>query len=66
MRIPWDKRIYALYKGDTFITEGTIYEISKETSKTIDFLKYMTYPVYKKRSENSTNKLQLILIDDVD
>ncbi|SCX38432.1 hypothetical protein [Lysinibacillus fusiformis] len=64
MKIPWHKRIYALYKGEQFITEGTIREISRETGKTIDFLRYMTYPIYQKRSENSKNRLKMILLDD--
>ncbi len=64
MKIPWHKRIYALYKGEQFIAEGTIREISRETGKTIDFLKYMTYPIYGKRSINGKNRLKLISLDD--
>ncbi|MFJ6264236.1 hypothetical protein ACIQGW_04340 [Lysinibacillus xylanilyticus] len=64
MKIPWHKRIYALYKGDQFITEGTIREISKVTGKTIDFLKYMTYPIYGKRSINGKYRLKMISLDD--
>lgn len=64
MKIPWHKRIYALYKGEQFIAEGTIREISKATGKTIDFLKYMTYPIYEKRSENGINRLKMISLDD--
>lgn len=64
MKIPWHKRIYALYKGEQFIAEGTIREISRETGNTIDFLKYMTYPIYKKRSANSKNRLKMISLVD--
>lgn len=64
MKIPWHKRIYALYKGERFIAEGTIREISKATGKTIDHLKYMTYPTYEKRSENGGNRLKMISLDD--
>ncbi|MBG9756384.1 hypothetical protein J2B92_17275 [Lysinibacillus sphaericus] len=64
MKIPWHKRIYALYKGELFITEGTIREISKATGKTIDFLKYMTYPIYEKRSKNGKHRLKMISLDD--
>lgn len=63
MKTPWHKRVYALYKGEQFITEGTIREISRETGKTIDFLKYMTRPVYEKRSIGSRNRLKMILLD---
>ena len=64
MKIPWHKRIYALYKGDQFITDGTIREIHRETGKTINFLKYMTYPIYEKRCGNGPNRLRMISLDD--
>lgn len=64
MKIPWHKRIYALYKGEQFIAEGTIRQISRETGKTIDFLKHMTYPIYEKRCGNGVNRLKMISLDD--
>lgn len=64
--IPWNKRIYALYKGENFITEGTIPKISRETNKSISFLKYMTYPIYEKRREKSLNCLRMVLLNDED
>lgn len=64
MKIPWHKRIYALYKGDQFISEGTIREIHRETGKSIEFLKYMTYPVYEKRYGNGRNRLRMISLDE--
>jgi hypothetical protein len=64
MKIPWHKRIYALYKGETFITEGTIREISIETNKTIEFLQYMTYPIYEKRCGDSPKRLRMVSLDD--
>lgn len=64
MKIPWHKRIYALYKGESFVTEGTIREISKESGKTVDFLKWMTYPTYEKRCGDSTKRLRMVSLDD--
>ncbi|PJO40258.1 hypothetical protein [Lysinibacillus xylanilyticus] len=64
MKIPWHKRISALYKGEQFIAEETIREISRETGKTIDFLKYMTRPIYEKRSVNGINRFKMISLDD--
>ena len=64
MKIPWHKRIYALYKSDQFITEGTIREISRVTNKSIDFLKYMTYPIYEKRCGDSPKRLRMVSLDD--
>lgn len=60
----WYNRVYALYKGDDFITTGTIQEISDETGKSVDFLRWMTYPTYKKRSENGKNRLQIVCLDE--
>ncbi|OAB26235.1 hypothetical protein PMSD_25985 [Paenibacillus macquariensis subsp. defensor] len=64
MKIPWHKRIYALYKGEEFITDGTIREISRATNKTIDFLRFMTYPTYERRSENGLKRLKMVPLDD--
>lgn len=64
MKTPWYKRIYALYKGEQFIAEGTIREISRDTNKTISFLKYMTYPTYEKRCGSGPKRLRMISLDD--
>lgn len=64
MKIPWHKRIYALYKGEQFIAEGTIREISREANKSIDYLRYMTYPIYQRRCGDSPKRLRLISLDD--
>lgn len=55
---------YALYKGDDFITLGTIKEISKETGIKEATLKWYTYPTYKKRLEQrKSTKNSNILIE---
>lgn len=64
MKIPWHKRIYALYKGDDLICDGTIREISRKTGKTVDHLKWMTYPTYAKRIEGRPNRQVLVSLDD--
>lgn len=64
LKIPWHKRIYALYKGEQFITEGTIREIHRETGKSINFLRYMTYPIYEKRCGNGLNRVRMVPLDD--
>lgn len=54
---------YALYKGDTFLTMGTIEEIAKQMGvepKTIAFYKTNTY---KKRCKNFDNRRILISVD---
>ncbi|WP_426952848.1 hypothetical protein [Bacillus mycoides] len=64
MNIPWNKRIYALYKGDQFLSEGTILEISKVTNKSLDWLRYMLTPTYAERCSDSMKRLRLISLDD--
>ncbi|HDR7784935.1 hypothetical protein ABR776_27210 [Bacillus cereus] len=66
MQIPWNERVYALYKGERFLIDGTILEISKETNKSLDWLRYMLTPSYEKKRENSINCLRLIQLDDED
>lgn len=66
MNLPWYKKVFALYKGDSFIADGTIREISKLSGKSTDFLRYMTTPTYKKRCINSKNRLILVSLDEDD
>ncbi|MGG0258152.1 hypothetical protein ABEY48_08635 [Bacillus mycoides] len=47
MHIPWNKRVYALYQGDQFITEGTILEVSEKANKSLDWLRCMLAPSYE-------------------
>lgn len=42
-------KIYALYKGDEYITDGTLRELSKKTGKKEATLKFMTTPSYEGR-----------------
>lgn len=51
---------YALYKGDTFITCGTLKEISTETRIAIVTLTSYASPSYKKKNPNGK---QLIKVD---
>lgn len=54
----WENEVYALYKGDAFITEGNVYEIAKETGKNVETIKFYTYPSHVKKCErwNKWNK----------
>ena len=51
---------YALYKGDTFITCGTLKEISAETGTAIVTLTHYASPSYKQKNPNGK---QLIKVD---
>ncbi|CAH1857528.1 hypothetical protein [Convivina intestini] len=57
-------RIYALYKGDEYICDGTITEIARKTGKTRNTLYWMTSNAYKKRISHGTNRLQMIELDE--
>ncbi|PGU29635.1 hypothetical protein COD66_23305 [Bacillus cereus] len=63
MRIPMYKRVHALYKGDQFLTEGTLLEISERTNRSLAWLQHMLTPTYEKKRKNSTNCLRLYLLD---
>lgn len=54
---------YALYQGDTFVTLGTLEEISKETGIAEKLLKYYAFASYNRRHPNG-RKLIEIEVDD--
>ena len=58
--------VYALYKGETFLAEGTIAEISEQTGKSENYLIYMTYPIYHKRRKEDGNSMLMVLLEDED
>ena len=55
---------YALYKGDEFISLGTLKEISQETGMTENALRQLLCRSYKKRSNNSNRCKVLIKLGD--
>lgn len=63
-QVDWDNRIYALYKGDELLADGTVYEISKNVNKSLRYIKWMTFPHYEKRLKKSKDRLQMVLLDD--
>lgn len=46
---------YALYQGETFVTIGTLEEISKETGIAERMLKYYTFASTQRRNPNIYN-----------
>ncbi|NLS38260.1 hypothetical protein GHU05_04870 [Fructobacillus tropaeoli] len=56
-------RVWALYKGEEFITSGTVAEIAEETGKKFDSLMFLTRPAYKRRKDFG-NRLQMYEIGD--
>lgn len=61
----WNERIYALYKGEKLIADGTIPEISERMNWKVDSIKFLTYPSYKNRVKGP-NSLQMVLLEDED
>ena len=61
----WRDKVYALYKGDNFIAEGTIEEIAKETNKTEQFVRYMTFPSYEAKSDGP-KRMRMISLEEED
>lgn len=64
----WYERIYALYKGDVNICDGTIPEIAEYTGKTTTALRYMLTPAYERRGgkdmPGGRRRYELVLIED--
>ena len=60
-------KIYALYKGDTNICDGTLAEIAARMSISQKTLSFYNSPSYARRAEKAKNpkpRLALVLIDE--
>ena len=53
-------KIYALYKGDEYVTDGTLDEIAEKTGKKLASLEWMLTPAAKKRSGAGSSVLVCI------
>lgn len=47
------KRIYALYRGDKWITDGTREELAKYLNVKVKTIDFYTTPVWRKRTNNN-------------
>ena len=59
----WSNEIYALYKGENFITEGTVFEIAEATGKRVERIKMLNCP--STASRNKGDGLSLIYLGDL-
>lgn len=50
-------KIYALYKGDEYVTDGTLEELAEKTGKKLASLKWMLTPTAKKRAGAGSSAL---------
>lgn len=57
--------IYALYKGEQNLADGTLEEIARKTGKTYRSLKWMTYLIYKRRIQQRIHKVGALELVDL-
>ena len=50
-------KIYALYKGDEYVTDGTLEELAEKTGKKLASLKWMLTPSAKKQAGAGSSAL---------
>ena len=50
------EKIFALYKGDTFLGLGTAKELAKERNVNPEFIRYLSTPSNLRRINNRKNK----------
>ena len=58
------KKIYAVYKGDKFIDLGTKNEFATKLNVKLKTINFFLTPTYKKRIENSKDRIIVIRIED--
>lgn len=59
------RHIYALYKGEQNLADGTLEEIARKTGKTYKSLKWMTYPSYKERLQEQSHRSGVLELVDL-
>lgn len=63
MRERRGETIYALYRGDQFLAEGTLEELSEQTGLKISSLGYLNSPSYRKRLKPGSRAKYLIVAE---
>lgn len=56
------KRIYALYKGETYLFDGTIQQIANRLGISPNTVRYYGAPVYKRRTKDDGNAYRLVFV----
>lgn len=56
-------KMYAVYKGDEFITLGTAEECAKELGVQVEYIQWMTSPTCRKRNKGG-QRMDAILIEE--
>ena len=58
------KPLFALYKGDKFITLGTKREIAEEVGTTLNNINFWASNVYRKRCHSGNGKIVIKIEED--
>jgi len=58
-------RVFAVYKGDSFIFMGHPEECANELGVSVNTINFYTKPVYKRRIENNRNATRLVDVTEV-
>lgn len=53
---------YALYKGDTYLTSGTKYQLANYLNVKLRTIQFYLTPTYNKRIEKNSNSIKVIEI----
>ena len=64
MKVRKKKKVYALYKGDVNLCDGTIKEIADKMNLSEETIRFYKSKTYKRRRIDSENFLELIVIED--
>ena len=62
----WEREVYALYKGDSLIADGTVFEIAEITQHRVEQLKYYAGQYYKRKSNDNRILLEYLGLDGED
>lgn len=59
-------KVYALYKGEINLCDGTLKEIALKMNKPVETIRFYASKIYKKRRKDSidNNYLELVEIED--
>ena len=62
MAQPKKKVIYALYRGENNVCDGTLKEISQKTGLSLHTLRWYLSPVHQKMCEGKPNRTALVYV----
>ena len=55
---------YALYKGDTYLTGGTIYQLAQYLNVRVETIRFYKSDAYKRRFKDYANRYIVIEVED--